>query len=100
MVYGKAGGKTTGFASPAQGYEDQSIDLNSLLIRRPAATFFFRLENGDMGDLGLQNGALLVVDRSKNAVPNDFVLLVHEGRFLCRLLTVHNGVKVLTNALF
>jgi SOS-response transcriptional repressor LexA len=54
--------KTTGFASPAQGYEDTVIDLNALLVKRPAATFFFRLENGDMGDLGLQKGVLLVVD--------------------------------------
>ena len=97
MTFGIQGGKTSGFASPAQGYEDTSIDLNTLLVKRPAATFFFRLENGDMGELGLHNGALLVVDRSKNAVPNDFVLLVHEGRFLCRLLTLHNGVKVFTD---
>jgi hypothetical protein len=27
--------KTTGFASPAQGYEEQTIDLNRLLIRNP-----------------------------------------------------------------
>jgi DNA polymerase V len=99
MAYGTAGGKVTGFASPAQGYEDTTIDLNSMLIRRPAATFFFRLESGDMGDLGLHNGALLVVDRSKNAVPNDFVLLAHEGRFLCRLFALYDGVKVFTNGM-
>jgi len=89
--------KTTGFASPAQGYEDSAIDLNNLLVKRPAATFFFRLENGDLWELGLQKGALLVVDRSKNAAPNDFVLIAHEGRFLCRLLAMREGVKVFTD---
>jgi len=89
--------KTSGFASPAQGYEDTTIDLNALLVKRPAATFFFRLENGDMGELGLQKGALLVVDRAKNAVPDDFVLLAHEGQFLCRLMTMHKGIKVFTD---
>jgi hypothetical protein len=32
------GQKTSGFASPAQGYEDSAIDLNGLLIRNPPAT--------------------------------------------------------------
>jgi DNA polymerase V len=89
--------KASGFASPAQGYEDNTIDLNALLVKRPAATFFFRLESGDMGELGLPKGALLVVDRAKNPVPNDFVLLVHEGRFLCRLMAVDRGVTVFTD---
>jgi DNA polymerase V len=98
MALGIEGEKTTGFASPAQGYEDTTIDLNALLVKRPAATFFFRLESGDMGGMGLQKGALLVVDRSKNKpVPNDLVLIVHEGRFLCRLLELHNGVRVFTD---
>jgi hypothetical protein len=50
-----------------------------------------------MGELGLAKGALLVVDRAKNPAPDDFVLLAHEGRFLCRLLVLHDGVKVFTD---
>jgi len=38
--------KVTGFASPAQGYEHQTIDLNALMVHHPAATFLFRLESG------------------------------------------------------
>ncbi|MDR0444642.1 MAG: hypothetical protein LBH44_14690 [Treponema sp.] len=98
MVNGFAGvGKAAGFASPAQGYEDTNIDLNALLVKRPAATFFFRLDNDDMGDLGLHDGALLVVDRSLKPAPHDFVLIVHEGRFMCRLMIRQNGVRVFTD---
>jgi len=89
--------KATGFASPAQGYEDTTIDLNGLLVRNPPATFFFRLESGDMAGLGLLKGALLVVDRSKNPVHDDLVLIVHEGRFLCRLLALKKGAKIFTD---
>jgi len=89
--------KTTGFASPAQGYEAQSIDLNSLLIHNPPATYFFRLNSSEMSSLGLQNGALLVVDCSKTAVPNNFVLLRHEGNFYCRLMIKEQGRVVFTN---
>jgi len=55
--------KAAGFASPAQGYEETAIDLNGLLVKNPPATFFFRLENGEMGELGLQKGALFVFAR-------------------------------------
>jgi DNA polymerase V len=91
------GQKTSGFASPAQGYEDSTIDLNGLLVRNPPATYFYRLESSDMDALGLRNGALLVVDRSRNAATGDFVLLAHEGRFLCRLFTLKNGRKIFTD---
>jgi DNA polymerase V len=78
--------KTTGFASPAQGYEDETIDLNRLLVRNPPATFFFRLESGEMAGLVLQAGAILVGDRAKSPSLNDLVIIRHEGEFLCRLL--------------
>jgi len=87
-------GKTTGFASPAQGYEQAAIDFNALLVKRPSSTFYFKLDTGDMSNGGLAKGSLLVVDRSKNPVPHDFVLLAHEGRFICRQLEINNGVKV------
>ena len=46
--------KTTGFASPALGYEEQTIDLNSLLITNPPATYLMRLESDDMAALGIR----------------------------------------------
>jgi DNA polymerase V len=91
--------KTTGFASPAQGYEHQTIDLNAIMIMHPAATFLFRLESGDMTGLGIQRGSLLVVDRSQDPVIGDYVLLTHKNRFLCRLLELHNGKRTLTNGI-
>ena len=89
--------KTTGFASPAQGYEAAPIDLNRLLITNPPATYFFRLESSDMAACGLPKGALLVVDRSKNPQINNLVLIRHEGEFICRQLATHNGKQIFTN---
>ena len=97
MANSLVGGKTSGFASPAQGYEDTTIDLNRLLVRNPPATYFFRLESGDMAELGLPRGALLVVDRSKAPVLNSILLIQHEGQFLCRLMADRKGAAVFTN---
>ena len=99
MMSGTTAGKPSGFASPAQGYEETAIDLNNLLVRNPPATYFFRLDSGDMKELGLPRGALLVVDRSKSPAVNNFVLIRHEGQFLCRLLAKHNGMTVFSNSM-
>jgi DNA polymerase V len=99
MAHGINGVKTTGFASPAQGYEETNIDLNELLIHNPSATYFFKQESGDMSDLGLPKGTLLVVDRSKTPAYNQFVLIKHEGQFLCRLMVKHNQQTVFTNGI-
>jgi hypothetical protein len=46
--------KTTGFASPSQGYEEQNIDLNRLLIHNPLPPTFFDLKQGICPLLGAQ----------------------------------------------
>lgn len=89
--------KTSGFASPAQGYEEEAIDLNRLLIHNPPATYFVRLDSSDMTTLGLPRGSILIVDRSKDPIPNQHVMIRHQGEFLCRLLAEHNGLTVFTN---
>lgn len=86
--------RTTGFASPAQGYEEQNIDLNRLLIHNQSATYFWRLDSSEMHDLGLPRDSLLIVDRSKKPVFSNYVLLRHEDRFYCRLMTEHNGKTI------
>ena len=35
----------TGFPSPAQGYEQNTIDLNTALIRHPSATVFMKIDS-------------------------------------------------------
>jgi len=97
MAYGVTGGKTTGFASPAQGYEETNIDLNAFLIQNPSATYLFKLDSSDMADLGLPKGALLIVDRSKKPRFNQLAIIRHEGQFLCRLMVNRNRQKAFTN---
>jgi len=89
--------KTTGFASPAQGYEEEGIDLNRLLIRNPPATIYARLDSSDMEALGLVKGTLLVIDRSIVPTANSLVMLRHEGKFLCRLMFKKRGKPSFTD---
>lgn len=60
------GGIRAGFPSPAQDYVDGKLDLNRELIEHPAATFYARVV-GDSMYPGINDGDLLVVDRSLDA---------------------------------
>lgn len=58
--------------------KNNSLDLNGLLIKHPAATFFFKVEGKDP-KLKLDTGDLLIVDRSLNPTYQQLVLTVQEG---------------------
>lgn len=60
------GGIPAGFPSPAQDYVDGVLDLNKELIEHPSATFYARVV-GDSMSPGINEGDLLVVDRSLDA---------------------------------
>jgi len=89
--------KVTGFASPAQGYEEAGIDLNTVLIKHPSATRLYQLDSSDMEKLGLPYGTLLVVDSSIKPNIGQFAMLRHEGMVLCRQMAKQNQQIVFTN---
>jgi DNA polymerase V len=69
-----------GFPSPGDDYIDKTLDLNELVIKHPAATFFLRVQGESMKDAGIFDGDILVVDRSLEAVSNDIVEITNESR--------------------
>lgn len=89
--------KATGFPSPAQGYEDKSLDLNALLVKNPAATYFMRSDSSDMAYRGVFAGSLLVVDRSIKPVRGSLAVITYEGDFLCREFSYSGSRAIWTN---
>ncbi len=53
-----------GFPSPATDYIEEDIDLNIHLIKNVPATFIIRVQGKSMTDIGINDGDLLVVDKS------------------------------------
>lgn len=70
-----------GFPSPAEDYIDKRLDLNEHLIKRPSSTFFIRVSGSSMTGAGIQDGDLLIVDRSVQAEDNKVVIGVVNGDF-------------------
>lgn len=85
-----------GFPSPAEDFEDDSLDLNTLLIRNPPATFFYRAEGRSMEAFGIFSGDILAVDRSLEPCDGDLVLATWDGNGpVCKLLERRGGRVVL-----
>ena len=76
-----------GFPSPAEDYVDGKLDLNEHLIRRPAATYFVRVEGESMRDAGIFDGDLLIVDRGITPKAEDVVIAAIHGDLTVKRLT-------------
>ena len=70
-----------GFPSPAEQYLEPPLDLNEFLIKRPAATYFVRVEGDSMIGAGIHEGDLLVVDRSLRPASGDVIIASVDGDF-------------------
>lgn len=82
---------SAGFPMIAQDYTEQSIDLNKSLIRHPASTFFVRVRGDSMKGAGINDGALLIVDRSLNPASGDIVIAAVDGQLVLKKLRLHGS---------
>jgi len=81
-------GISAGFPSPAQDFIDLSIDLNKELIKHPSSTFFGRVKGNSMIDAGINNGDLLIVDKSLDPVDGKIAVCFIDGEFTVKRLKV------------
>ena len=86
-----AGSVVAGFPSPAEQYLEPPLDLNELLVKRPAATFFVKVEGDSMTGAGIHDGDLLVVDRSLTPANGDVIIAALDGEFTVK--TYRTGFK-------
>lgn len=74
-------GIRAGFPSPAQDYMEQTIDLNKELIKHPASTFLGRVVGDSMRDEGIDEGDILVIDKSLELLDDDLAVCFVDGEF-------------------
>ena len=88
-----SGSVVAGFPSPAEQYQETPLDLNELLVKRPAATFFVRVQGDSMCGAGIHDGDLLVVDRSLRPADGDIIIACVDGDFTVKTLRLGNGKR-------
>lgn len=75
------GGISAGFPSPADDFREDRISLDRELINDPDATFFARVNGDSMQGAGMDDGDLLVIDRSIEAYDGSIAVCFVEGEF-------------------
>lgn len=93
LVYAD-GGIKAGFPSPAQDYITESIDLNTELIRHPAATFYARVAGDSMSGEGITEGDILIIDRSIEPEHGDLAVCCIDGEFTLKRLCLNRGDRI------
>lgn len=86
---------SAGFPSPAQDYIEQALDLNELMIARPAATYYVRVSGDSMIEAGILDQDLLVVDRSITPKHGDTVVAELEGAFTVKVLAMKPSLRLI-----
>ena len=80
------GGIRAGFPSPAQDYMDQTLDFNKEIIQHPAANFYAKVVGVSMIGAGIDEGDIVIIDRSLEPHHNDIVVAYINGEFSMKYL--------------
>ncbi|WP_416186897.1 LexA family protein [Glaciimonas sp. CA11.2] len=81
-----------GFPSPAADYVEESLDLNTYLVKHKAASFYFTVEGDSMINAGILAGDRGLVDRSIEPRHGHIVVAVISNEFTLKRLYRHHGV--------
>lgn len=88
-------GVSAGFPSPAEDYLDGMLDLNKHLIKHPASTFFARVDGESMKNASINDGDLLVIDKSIEPYDGCIAVCYIDGDFTLKRVDLTDGKIVL-----
>ena len=74
-------GISAGFPSPADDFKEIRISLDKELVKNRAATFYARVSGESMVGAGLDDGDLLVIDRSLDPESGKIAVCFIDGEF-------------------
>jgi len=77
-----------GFPSPAEDFQEVRISLDKELIKNEDATFYARVRGNSMIDANIEDGDLLVIDRSIEARDGKVAVCMIDGEFTVKRIKI------------
>ena len=74
-------GVSAGFPSPADDFKEIRISLDKELVKNQESTFYARVSGDSMLGAGIDDGDLLVIDRSLNPKNGKIAVCMVDGEF-------------------
>lgn len=81
-------GVSAGFPSPADDFKELRISIDQEVVKNEEATFYARVAGQSMQGAGLDDGDLLVIDRSKEPLDNAIAVCFIDGEFTVKRLKI------------
>ena len=83
-------GISAGFPSPADDFKEVRISLDRELVRNMESTFYARVSGDSMTGAGIDEGDLLIIDRSLNPENNKIAVCYIDGEFTLKRIILKN----------
>ncbi len=86
-----------GFPAPGDDQIEKVLDINDLVVKHPAATFFVRVEGDSMVGAGIFSDDVLVVDRSITPKDGSIVVAAVYGELVVKRLSARGDTHILVS---
>ena len=83
-------GISAGFPSPADDFKESKISIDQEVVKNESATFYARVVGQSMQGAGLDDGDLIVIDRSQEPENGKIAVCYVDGEFTVKRLKVEN----------
>tara|TARA_Y200000002_G_C22644553_1_gene648547 strand:+ start:296 stop:727 length:432 start_codon:yes stop_codon:yes gene_type:complete len=84
-------GISAGFPSPADDFKEIRISLDKELVKNSESTFYAKVSGDSMIEAGLDNGDLLIIDRSLNPESGKIAVCFLDGEFTVKRIIKSKG---------
>lgn len=89
---------SAGFPSPAQDHMEQTLSLDELLEINAPHTYLVRINGDSMTNAGIDDGDLVVVNRSLKEQHRDIVIAAINGEAVVKRLLLRDGGQIILHA--
>ncbi len=83
-------GIKAGFPSPAADFDESKISLDNVLVKNKEATFYAKASGNSMIGAGIDDGDILVIDRSIEPQNNKIAVCFIDGEFTVKRIKIEN----------
>ena len=81
-------GISAGFPSPASDFEGSRISIEKVVVKNKESTFYAKVSGESMKNAGLDDGDILVIDRSEELKNNKIAVCYLNGEFTVKRVKI------------
>nr|WP_162126712.1 translesion error-prone DNA polymerase V autoproteolytic subunit [Flavobacterium phycosphaerae] len=82
------GGIKAGFPSPAADFDETRISLDNVLVKNHEATFYAKASGTSMTGAGIDDGDIMVIDRSLEPTDGKIAVCCIDGEFTVKRIQI------------